>query len=243
MDKILCTSPYMQQKHGRSEHFESWQLVLWYFLHPGFFGVAKRARADRTNPGQCHSWTLVEPSVYQLCLGYICSISHFWYPQKIWIGPAVQCRKREGLWKRCLQSGTDPTDPQGRGGMFAGPWGGGHPVWMLYKVLQELEKGRFHPLMESRATFLFETPLKSVLTDPNGARSTMNMSMAVICSSTGWGFRSTATSGCTSKNTSKSWAKVKVKQWVPACPFMMTYLSKDKNSECLKMISGAGKHV
>lgn len=149
MDKILCTSPYMQQKHGRSEHFESWQLVLWYFLHPGFFGVAKRARADRTNPGQCHSWTLVEPSVYQLCLGYICSISHFWYPQKIWIGPAVQCRKREGLWKRCLQSGTDPTDPQGRGGMFAGPWGGGHPVWMLYKVLQELEKGRFHPLRNS----------------------------------------------------------------------------------------------
>lgn len=33
------------------------------------------------------------------------------------------------------------------------------------------------------------------------------------------------------------------KQWVPACLFMMTCLSEDKNSECLKMISGAEKHV
>lgn len=47
------------------------------------------------------------------------------------------------------------------------------------------KKVRFHPLMESRATFLFETPMKSVWTDPIGASSTMKMSMAVIYSSTG----------------------------------------------------------
>ena len=88
MDKILCTSPYMQQIHGRSEHFWIVATGVVIFFASGFFGVAKRAdRADRQSRPCCHSHREQKVDFGGAnsccsCAWSICSISHFWYPQK-----------------------------------------------------------------------------------------------------------------------------------------------------------------
>ena len=141
------------------------------FFASGFFGVAKKGQGRWSIQANVihienKKWTLVEPSVPAA-------------PGVFAPYPTFDIRRNMNR-PSCTAVQEERRDEEEV--ILYGCSRGTSKTSML---LQELEKVRFHPLMESRATFLFETPMKSVWTDPIGTRSTMKMSMAVIYSSTG----------------------------------------------------------
>ena len=185
------------------------------FFASGFFGVAKKGQGRWSIQANVihienKKWTLVEPSVPAL--------------------PGVFAPYPTSDIHRKYESAQLYSAGRRKG------WGGGHPVWIFWERAEEhrkrlyfcrsWKKGDSTLLWKAERHFSWKLPWRVSGPIQLGQEAQWILSMAVICSSTGWGFRSTATSGCTSKNTSKSWAKVKVRSngflhvylWWPVYP-------------------------